>query len=237
VIATPEAPDPIAEARAAIASCRKTYAALKDYTCNFYKRERIDGQLSAHHHMLMKARTKPMSVYFKFVKPTPGREAIYVAGSHGGKVVVHDVGIGKLLAGTLKVDPRGSMGMDGNLHPITEAGIGHMIDTIGDAWDRELRAGESKVVMHPHAKVGNRSCRMIESIHPKKQPGFLFHMVKVYIDQEHNLPIRFEAYDWPKNGRAAELVEEYTYSNLKLNTGLTARDFDPSNSSYSFGRF
>ncbi|MDB5351880.1 MAG: hypothetical protein JWN86_3127 [Planctomycetota bacterium] len=233
----PAAPDLIAEAKAAIASCKKTYASLQDYTCAFYKRERIEGQLSSHHHMQMKARTKPHSVYFKFVKPTAGREAIYIAGGYGGKALVHDVGIGKLLAGTLKVDPRGSMAMDGNLHPITEAGLGHMIDTILNAWHKELRHGESLVIMHHNAKVGNRTCLMIESVHPKKQPGFLFHMVKVYVDLELNLPIRFEAYDWPRNGRPAELVEEYTYSNLKVNVGLTNRDFDPSNSSYSFGRF
>ncbi len=229
--------DTIAEAKVAIASCKKTYMALNDYTCSFFKRERIDGELTPHNHMHMKARTKPLSIYFKFVKPTAGREAIYVAGAHGGKALVHDVGIGKLLAGTLKVDPRGSMGMDGNRHPITDAGIGHMIDTIVEAWQKELHASESIVVMHRNAKVGNRSCLMIESVHPKKQPGFLFHMVKVYIDHELNLPIRFEAYDWPRNGRPAELIEEYTYSNLKLNVGLTSRDFDPSNASYSFGRF
>ncbi len=78
---------------------------------------------------------------------------------------------------------------------------------------------------------------MIESTHAVKQPGFLYHMVKVYIDTEHNLPIRFEAYEWPRAGRPAELVEEYTYSDLKLNVGLTGRDFDPANKGYSFGRF
>jgi hypothetical protein len=52
------------------------------------------------------------------------------------------------------------------------------------------------------------------------------------------LPIRFEAYDWPKHkGAEPELAEEYTYSNLKLNVGLSDRDFDVANGAYSFGRF
>ena len=229
--------DPIAEAKAAIASCAQTYAGVQDYTCVFFKRERLDGKLSPFHSMALKARTRPHSLYFKFVRPTAGREAIYVAGAHGGKVVVHDVGIGKLLAGTLKLDPRGSMAMEDNRHPITEAGMGHLIETVVTAWDNELSPAESHVVVHPHAKVGLRPCVMIESSHPTKRSRFLYSMVKVYIDKEHNLPIRFEAYDWPKNGKPPELVEEYTYSDLKINVGLSARDFDPNNPSYSFGRF
>lgn len=233
----PPAADPIAEAKARIAACARTYAALKDYTCVFFKRERIDGKLTSFHTMHMKARTQPHSIYFKFVTPTAGREAIYVAGAFGGKAVVHDVGLGKLLAGTLRLDPRGSMAMEECRHPITEAGLGHMIETILTAWNKELTPDESRVEIHPDAKVGDRDCLMIESVHPQHRPDFLFHMVKVYIDKELNVPIRFEAYDWPKGGRAPDLVEEYTYSKLKLDVGLTARDFDPNNKSYSFGRF
>lgn len=230
-------PDPIAQAKAAIASAARTYEGLQDYTCMFFKRERIDGKLTPFNAMQLKARTRPHSLYFKFVRPTPGREAIYVEGSFGGKVVVHDVGIGKLLAGTLKLDPRGSMAMEDNRHPITDAGIGNLIRTVVDAWDKELSPAHSRITIHPNAKVGPRSCVMIESTHSVKKPGFMYHMVKVYIDKEHNLPIRFEAYDWPRGGKAPELVEEYTYSDLKLNVGLSVRDFDPNNPNYSFGRF
>lgn len=230
-------PDTIAAAKAAMASCKTTYSRIDDYISTFYRREFVDGKLLPYQTLHMKARTRPLSFYFKFVKPTPGREAIYVAGGFGGKAVVHDVGLGKLLAGTLKLDPLGEMAMEDSRHPITEAGIGNMIDTIIEAWDKELRHGESRVIFHHKAKVGDRTCLMIESIHPVKQPGFLFYAVKVYIDEELNLPIRFEAYDWPRNGRPPALIEEYTYANLELNVGLTERDFDPSNPSYSFGRF
>ena len=66
----------------------------------------------------------------------------------------------------------------------------------------------------------------------------MFHKVLLFIDREHGLPIRFEAYDWPRSpGAAPDLIEEYTYNDLKTNVGLTDRDFDPNNASYSFGRF
>jgi Protein of unknown function (DUF1571) len=230
--------DPIARARQLIADCKTKYLTVQDYTCTFFKRERIDGKLYAPHIMTMKARTKPASLYFKFIQPNTGREAIYVHGHYNNKIIAHDVGIGKVVAGTMHLDPKGGMAMEENRHPVSEAGLGNMIDLVKERWDTELHPGESVLLFHPQAKVGDRACLMIESIHPKRSPEFLFHKVKLFIDKELGLPIRFEAYDWPKlPGAEAELIEEYTYMNLKLNVGLKDRDFDPKNSQYSYGRF
>jgi hypothetical protein len=143
-----------------------------------------------------------------------------------------------VLAGTMNLDPLGSMAMEENRHPITEAGIGSLIETVRHRWDIELQRGESKVLFHPSARVGERACTMIETIHPARQENSMFHKVKLYIDEELGLPIRFEAYDWPRRpGLEPELVEEYTYANLRVNVGLHDRDFDPQNAQYSFGRF
>lgn len=232
------APDPIAMARQAIAACQTRYSQVQDYVCTFYKRERINGHLTQLHIMAMKARSRPSSVYFKFQQPNKGREAIYVAGRNGSKVVAHDVGLGKLVAGTMHLDPRGSMAMEDNRHPVTEAGIGALIETVAHHWSRELSPEESRLLFHQNVRVGTHVCTMIESIHPRKRPDFMFYTVKLYIDQEHGLPIRFEAYDWPKHaGAAPELVEEYTYLNLRTNVGLRDLDFDPANPRYAYGRF
>ena len=79
--------------------------------------------------MSMKARTRPRSVYLKFRQPAAGREAIYVEGRNDGKVLAHDVGLGRLIAGTLHLDPDGSRAMEDCRHPITEAGIGPLLET------------------------------------------------------------------------------------------------------------
>lgn len=229
--------DPLTQAKAMIAESRARYQHVKDYTCTFFKRERVNGNMTPQFIMAMKYRTRPQSVYFKFVKPNAGREAIYTAGRNGGKALVHDVGIGKLLAGTLSLDPRSRRAMEDNRHPITDAGIGHMIEELHQRWETEMKHGETLVAMRD-VQVGTRPCTMIESTHPAKGPNYLFHKVKVYIDREHGLPIRFEAYDWPRRpGGQAELVEEYIYANLRLNPGLRESEFDPSNPQYSFGRF
>ncbi len=229
---------PVDQARREIDACLKRYASVDDYTCTFLKRERINGRLSSQAMIYMKMRVDPKSIYFKFARPNAGREAIFVPGRYDDKIVAHDVGLGKLFAGTMYLDPFGTRAMESNRHPITEAGIGAMLDKLAKHWAYELTPQESVVTFHPLASIGPRACLMIETEHPRRDPKFLFHKVKLYIDREHGLPIHIEAYDWPRRpGLAPELVEEYSYVDLKLNVGLTDLDFDPSNKSYSFGRF
>ncbi len=230
-------PEPILRARRMIADCRSRYRPVQDYSCTFFKRERIDGKLSELTSMTMKARVHPNSLYFKFLSPHEGREAIWVDGRNGGKVVAHEAGITKLVAGTMHLDPRGEMAMEENRHPITEAGLGSLIETIARRWEKTLIPGSTRVVFHPGAKVGNRACTMVETIHePAERCDFS--RVCLYIDAELGLPIRFEAYGWPRQaGGAGDLMEEYTYINLKLNSGFKDRDFDPKNAQYSYGRF
>jgi hypothetical protein len=234
--AQPEAP--IERAIRTIADSRLRYEQVEDYICTFYKRERIAGRLTAQHIMSMKVRTKPHSVYFKFQQPAQGREAIFIAGRHGSKVLAHDVGLNKLLAGTLALEPNSARAMEDCRHPITEAGIGHLLDTLATRWAVELDPEETKVSFRDDMLIGPRRVTMIESKHPIRRPEFMHHMVRVYIDQELGLPIRFEAFDWAKHAGAEPLLtEEYSYSHLKLNVGLQDIDFDVSNSAYAFGRF
>ncbi len=221
-----------------IDDCQARYETLSDYVCTFSKRERIDGRLTQKHVMLMKVRTHPRSIYLKFRQPCPGREAIYIDGRNDGKVLAHEVGLKRLLAGTLSLDPTGSMAMEDNRHPITHAGIGSLLATVEARWSNDLDPTEAQVAFREGQLVGSRPCTLIESTHPRRLPRLLFYRVRVYIDQELGLPVRFEAYDWPASPEAApELVEEYTYTDLKLNVGLSDVDFDVSNTAYSFGRF
>ena len=228
----------IAAAKAMMDGCKARIGEIQDYTCTFMKRERIGGVLSGYHIMAMKARTRPDSFYFKFRQPNAGREAIYVRGRHDDKAIVHDVGLGKFLAGTLYLDPRSHRAMDGNRHPITDAGIGHLVANLADGWHRELEPSNSVVQIREGVLVNKRPCTLIVSTHPRPDRRYVFHQVRVYIDRELGLPIRFEGYDWPKKaGEAAPLLEEYTYADLKVDVGLSNRDFDPSNKAYGFGRF
>jgi hypothetical protein len=79
---------------------------------------------------------------------------------------------------------------------------------------------------------------LVEAVHPRKQPQFFYHKVRLFIDSKLGIPVRYEAYDWPaKPGDAPDLLEEYAYDGIQLNVGLTESDFDPANPLYAFGRF
>lgn len=229
---------PSARAVRAIHQCQARFADVKDYTCTFYKRERIGEALTDVNVMSMKMRHAPQSVYLKFHQPNKGREAIYVEGRNDGYILAHDVGFTKLLAGTMRLDPNGSRAMENCRHPVTKAGIGNLIQTVADRWATELNDQESVVLFDPKMRLGSSPCLLIEAIHPVKKPEFMYHKVRLFIDEQLGLPVRYEAYDWPQNrGEAPNLLEEYAYEGIKLNVGLSEVDFDAANKSYSFGRF
>jgi hypothetical protein len=85
------------------------------------------------------------------------------------------------------------------------------------------------------AKVNDRVCTVIEVSHPVRRRDDGFYFARLFVDDELQLPIRYAAYDWPAQEEGQpRLVEEYTYLDLKLNVGLTDRDFDHRNESYGF---
>jgi outer membrane lipoprotein-sorting protein len=91
------------------------------------------------------------------------------------------------------------------------------------------------VLFRMGAKVNDRTCTIIEVTHPVPRRTFLFHKAVIYVDDERNIPIRYEAYSWPKvPGGAPTLDEEYTYVNIHENVGLTDADFDVHNPAYHY---
>ena len=50
---------------------------------------------------------------------------------------------------------------------------------------------------------------------------FLYYRDVVYFDKETHLPIRLEFYDWPRQaGDPGQLLEVYSFANMRLNVGL-----------------
>jgi len=127
------------------------------------------------------------------------------------------------------------MAMQGNRYPITEVGILNLTRRLVEVGESDRKFGECEVREYPNAKINDRTATCIEVKHPVPRGNFRYHLARIYIDDELNIPIRFEAYDWPKeNGGEPLLLEEYTYVNVKLNVGLTDVDFDPRNAQYKF---
>ena len=217
---------------------------VRDYTATLVKRERVDGELQPYEYIFLKVRNPkpqvPFSVYMYFLKPAEakGREVIYVDGRDENKMLVHEGGGGiKGALPNLELDPTGFLAMKGQRYPLTEVGVENLMKQLVQRGERDRAAGSCKVQFRKGAKINGRVCTLIQVTHPEKRAPYDFHIAQIFVDDELGMPIRYAAYDWPQTaGERPQLIEEYTYLNLKINAGLEAMDFDPDNSNYAFKR-
>ena len=210
---------------------------IQDYSCTMVKRERISGTLGEHEFMFVKVRHEPFSVYVYFLGPArvKGQEAIFVRGKNDGNILAHPNGLKKKIVGTVSLKPDSMLAMSGNRYPMTELGLRRLTARLIEVGEHDSQFGECEVKVTPGAKINQRDCTCIQVVHPVPRREFLFHLAKIYVDSEYNLPVRYEAYEWPQEaGGAPVLTEEYTYLNLKFNNGFTDKDFDPNNPDYDF---
>lgn len=222
---------------------------IADYEATLVKRERIKGKLLEHEYMFIKVRNRkvddgklktPFSIYMYFLKPeaTAGREALFVEGENDGKLVAHEGGglAGKLIP-SVWLKPDSALAMNNNRYPITEAGIENLVTRLLEKGDRDRKRDECEVNFRKNAKINDRTCTVLQVIHPVERDYFDFHIAEIFIDDEYQVPVRYAAYTWPTAaGEKPVLQEEYTYLKLKLNVGLTANDFDYKNPKYNFVR-
>ena len=216
---------------------------IRDYSCIMVRRERVSGRLRPHEFMYAKVRhrrvsngrtTTPFSIYLKFVKPTQvkGREVLYVEGQNDNRMFVRRGG-NRFSFVTTQIDPESEIAMNDNRYPITEFGIENMLRRLIIQARAELKS-PCDVNYLPEAKINGRSATGIV-IRPKKRTSeSSFYEARVFVDNELNLPIHYEAYAPPKNeGEEPRLLEQYTYTKLKLNVGYNDIDFDADNPQYS----
>jgi hypothetical protein len=218
---------PMDEPLQLLAKARESFAGVKDYSCTLIKRERINGQLSPDNVVSMKVRNEPFSVYMRWLEPKAmvGQEACFVAGKNDNKMRVRSAGfLGNLGFVTLDTDdPRTR---ESSRHAITEAGIGNLLERYTQRWEAERKANLTQVRIAEY-EYNKRRCTRVETTHPKRDGQFAFYRNVLYFDKETHLPIRVECYDWPRrDGEAGELVEVYSYANMKLNVRLTDDVFD-----------
>ena len=211
---------------------------IEDYSATVVKRERIDGKLGEHEYMFAKIRQKPFSVYLSFLGPdsVKGQEVIYVDGHNDGNMLAHAGSGVRALVGTVSLKPQSMLAMSGQRYPITELGVENLTKRLVEVARHDSQFADCEVNFYPNAKVNGRVCTCVQVTHPVPKKNFRFHLARVFIDDELTIPIRYEAYDWPlEAGGQPQLMEEYTYMNVKINNGFTDADFDPKNTAYKFG--
>lgn len=210
---------------------------IEDYCATLVKRERNGSQPGEYEYIFVKIREKPFSVYLHFLGPQSleGQEVIYVEGQNDGKMLAHGAGMQKSLFGTVAIRPDGFIAMRGQHYPITDIGILNLIRRLIEVGEKDMQFDECEVKYFEDAKINGRPCTCVQVVHPVPRKDFIFHIARIFLDKELNIPVRYAAYDWPtEEGGKPQLIEEYTYLNLKANNGFTDADFDIHNPNYGF---
>jgi hypothetical protein len=220
------AASPMDEPIRIVTQAREAYAQVRDYSCVLVKRERVGAQLPPDNVILMNVRTRPFSVYLRWQEPrdVAGQEVCYVAGRNNGQMRVRSAGaLG--VVGFVSLDPNDPRARKNSRHSITEAGIGNVIERFSAGWEGERRLNLTQVRIGEY-EYNKRRCTRVETIHPARKE-FLHYRSVVYFDQQNRLPIRVECYDWPRaQGDPGQLIEVFSFVNLRLNVGLSDAVFN-----------
>lgn len=227
-------PEVLDGARQALDDIRQN---VRDYSAVIIKQERIGGALIKTA-MFAKIREKPFSVYLYFLdrsdQDVKGREVIYVQGRNDNKLLVHTPG---LVTGafTLPLDPKGILAMHGERYPITEIGLANLCRQLiarGEAVGDPARVAVKRCL---HARINDRPCTLLQVMYPVEEKKNWGYLARIFVDEQWHFPIRVEVYELPRDEKhVPQLLEEYTYLDLKLNNGYTDADFDPKNRQYKF---
>jgi hypothetical protein len=211
------------QAIALLNEARRHFQTVRDYECRLIKRERVHGVLLPESTMIMKVRNQPFSVYLRCESPEADRglEVCYVSGRNKGMMRVHPSGLLSIL-GFVSVAPRDPRALEENRHCITEAGLGHLLESTARYWDMERRLNKTRVQINDD-ELDGRACTRIVTIHPDREVGSYYgYRCVLWLDKVTHLPVGAQTYDWPRPGGPPEgdLLERYRYSDLRCNVGL-----------------
>lgn len=221
-------------------AARDRLEASPGYTATMKRQERIDGKLGPEQTIALKVRHNPFAIYMKFLPPDSGKEVVYAEGRYDGHMIAHLGGLSRAFLPRLKVAPDSALAMNGNRHPVTEAGLLNLTNKL--IWFRrlDLKDAEATTLLDRATDSEGRSWLRSVHTHPHQNPDRPFMYVEILYDPVSKIPMRISSYDWPEPGDTGDdkkLAERYQYDDLDLNAPLTDLDFDPANPDYDFKRF
>ncbi len=212
-----------------LAEAKIAYGKINDYSGHVIHQDRVRGKLTPDQTAEIRAKAKPASVALKYVAPNSlmGQELVYVSGRNNGKLRMKPAGtFGP--SGFLTVELADSRATAHTRHAATEFGIGPMIDLLEKNLTIETRLRNAVQVSVSEYTYANRPVMRFEVFTDRAHALRFAYRTVVFVDKETKLPIRMEAYDQPAIGGSpsGELLECYSYVNLKFNQGLGEAVFD-----------
>lgn len=204
---------------------------ITDYTGILIKRELIERR-SKQEFIQFKFRQKPtVAIYLKYLRPTSlvGREALYKGGNtflvrRGGNFNSNMI---------LELRINSPLALATSNYTIKEMGLKVIAERLIKQLKNEMNLPDTEILIYRNAKFEKRPITHYQLIHRKKVEGATCSMAEISIDNELNIPVYYRAIvGWEK----PIVYEEYGFRNVKLNVGLTDKDFDENNEDYQLKR-
>ncbi len=229
VAAPVEAPPAI---EATLERARAANARVQDASYTLHRLEWKGGRYLDQQQILVKCR-RPDDIYLRWTgEAHQGREVIYRGvGWNDGRLRVNP---GRLLP-TLDLDPTGGLAMQNSRQPVWMSSIVRTVDTTMRNHDALTADPEMNAT---YRDLGTRLVHGVpshcyEADLPKdRYPQLYARQVLVCMSRESGLPTRFKA--WDHEDGQLRVVSDYSYQDLRINTGLSDADFDPDNEAYGF---
>lgn len=191
---------------------RQTYDGLRDYTCLLASQELVGGKLK-----------KQDGLRLMFMKPASYRmrwsndwvELYYVRGQNADQMILQ----GGQLLGWLRLSLPLSAALQYSRHTLVEANIGHTLTLVEKNYRQALLDKDASILAEGIEVIDGEPTWRFKGVFPPDR-GYYGHEVRVNLHQENGLPVKIEVRGWQN-----ELLEQYAFSKLRFNVGLTAADF------------
>jgi hypothetical protein len=195
------------------------YERVRDYVCLYEKEERAisHGEMQT----LRLSFRKPFDARMDWLndRGEVDQTAVYRAGANNGKVLARQGGFVGGLMGKLRLDPNESLALADSRHPVTEAGLGKIIERAQrDASNPRIASrfvGEEALDGRPayEFEFAAKDNEPVSGLTDARR-------ALVWVDLELKLPVKLELYD-----AANALIERHRFKDVRVNQKLTDKTF------------
>jgi hypothetical protein len=209
--------------RAVLAKAKSRLEAMSAYQVKITRVERVGGELQPEEEAMLSIRRNPRAVRLEWSDgPSKGREVIFSSAVNNRMMYVN-MGNSALPISRMSIPVDSPLALRNSRHPITEAGFDTIFENLA-AHEKPQTATspgtgklEYKGIMQP--KGADQACHLLERASPRGETW------QVYLDSKTLMPAVVVAF----RSTGGELIERYTYKNLKANPSELAdlSAFDP----------
>jgi len=212
---------------------------VRDYQCVLVKQEALPSGMSEEQEIEVKFRQQPFSVYMNWLRnPGMANRVIYVKDrwvdpnarrTEERELAVAQPGkIAQLFVKSVKQPIRGRLARKSSRRFLDEFGFQRTLDLLIKYCQIARSRGELSLEYRGETRFDGRPVWVLRRQLPYSGEGGVYpdRVAEIYVDQAYRVPVAVYCYSDVEK-RPEHLLGKYEYRNIRFQTGLSDRDFDP----------